>query len=397
MEKRYVSIEIVNKDCKGMFLLCDSTDKKITSTVQANRLISKTYRIELRVKVNGVRGKKVYTINNKTFIKALEYVASKRDGLKQSLKDNGNLKPKIATTSSVEIRTFKIIADEFIINHSTALRPSTIQNYSTALRVHSKPLHDKSIRDIEIEDIQRIINSLKANRADATVVLYARTLFAFLKKHDAEIIHKWSKLVLPSVNNKVEYKLNIEDTKKIIDAMREYSKVKVGSEVFYQYDEVRNIFAFLLTGRRISEVVGLMYSDLNFNTNTFTIPADRTKGKKDLTFNIDEYLHKAIQSQAQTNNININNLPDKRIFSYTGETIRIHFQRLLKAIELPRLRLHDIRHMIASTLVQNKVSINDISVLLGHSSIAVTESRYITTSSNQAKRATDMFNDIVKD
>ena len=53
-------------------------------------------------------------------------------------------------------------------------------------------------------------------------------------------------------------------------------------------------------------------------------------------------------------------------------------------MNLPKLRLHDIRHMIATILVQNKVAIADIRVLLGHSNIAITEDRYANKSKDQA-------------
>jgi len=63
---------------------------------------------------------------------------------------------------------------------------------------------------------------------------------------------------------------------------------------------------------------------------------------------------------------------------------------------LPKLRLHDIRHMLASTLIQNKVPIADVSVMLGHSSIKTTEQRYANKSADQATRATDALNDLMR-
>ncbi len=36
---KYISIEIPNKDCKGMFLDCDSDLEKIISIKEANRLV----------------------------------------------------------------------------------------------------------------------------------------------------------------------------------------------------------------------------------------------------------------------------------------------------------------------------------------------------------------------
>ncbi len=178
--------------------------------------------------------------------------------------------------------------------------------------------------------------------------------------------------------------------------MREYSRLPIEGESIYQYPEIRNIFAFLLTGRRIGEVLGLKYSDINFETNVFKIPSSRAKGKKDLVYNLDDYLLEAIKRQASATSVTDMTI-DRRLFIYTKETRRIHFQSLLKALGIKKLRLHDIRHMLGSTLAQNGVAIVDISVMLGHSSIAITEERYANKTKNQASRVTNALNELVVD
>lgn len=413
---KYISVKIVNKDCKGIYLYADSDAEIITSDKQAKSLINENnFKLQLITKVGTLRGKKVFTFiagtkntstyvqAQKTFLKALEYVASKRTEVRDLLLLHGTVKEPqqqndddVDNVSVQKQDTFIDNARNFIDVRSISLRHSTIQNYSTALLVHSKPLHDKLISDITLEDVQSVINELVGKKADATIVLYARTLGAFLNHMKAPLFKEWINLSLPEVNNKVDYTLSLDDTKKIIGAMRNYSGTTVGNQTFYQYAEVRNIFTFLLTGRRISEVLNLKYSDINFETNTFKIPSTRAKGKKELVFNLDDYLLEAIRSQARLKRIDLSvKSNQKKVFSYTKETPRVHFQNLLKALELPRLRLHDIRHMLATTLVQNKVPIQDISVMLGHSSIAITEARYASKSKDQASRATNALNDII--
>jgi integrase len=51
---------------------------------------------------------------------------------------------------------------------------------------------------------------------------------------------------------------------------------------------------------------------------------------------------------------------------------------LLARAGLPRIRLHDVRHTVATLLAQERdVTLTDISRLLGHASTAVTEAVYI--------------------
>lgn len=400
---KFISIEIVNKDCKGMFFNCETDLEKITSVKEANKLVGKIFKIQLRTRVNGKIGKKTFTFESKkiTFLKAIEYVASKRTEVRETLKIKGTLrKEKKVKEPDVKVEEGESFLDKveiFLETKEISARKSTIQNYSTALNIHSKPLHDKSIESITIKDIQKIINNMLSNRADATVVLYVRTLRAFLAKHKALVINEWNELSLPHVDNKVDYTLSLKDTKKIIYAMRNYSGTPVEDGVFYQYEEIKNIFTFLLSGRRINEVLQLKYSDINFQDNTFKVPASTSKGKKELVFNLDDYLLDAIKSQARLNNVDLSkSLIDQKLFKYTKETPRVHFQNLLKSMNLPKLRLHDIRHMIATTLVQNKVPIADISVLLGHSSITITEARYANKSKDQASRALSAFNELIE-
>lgn len=393
MEK-YISIKISNKDCKGIYLLADSGIQFISTADEANKIIGSTFKLQLRIKVGTKRGKKTYSFNKKqkTFLKALEFVSSQRKQVRDDLEEKGTLRPKkIVVEEPKVMETFLDLANRYIETKSISARPSTIQNYNTTLFKHCKPLHDLAIEDITVDAVQDIINDQMKIKAPATVFMLGITLKTFANKVGLNL----DGLELPEFDNKVEYTLSLEDTKRIIKAMREYSRLPIDDEVIYQYPEIRNIFAFLLTGRRISEVLGLKYSDINFETNVFRIPSNRAKGKKELVYNLDNYLIEAIQRQADVNNIT-DMTADRRIFTYTKETPRIHFQSLLKALGIQKLRLHDIRHMLGSTLVQNGVPIADISVMLGHSSIAITEERYANKTKDQATRATNALNSLVE-
>jgi integrase len=335
-----------------------------------------------------------------SFNDILDIVNSKRIELKEKIKTGETLRPKKEAEQKEENEkvTFLEKVEEFLKDKEISKRKSTMTNYRTALLTHSKDLHNREFSTITIKDIQKIVHKLlELKRAPATVALYARTIGAFFKKHKKEISIDFEDLELPEVDNKVDYKLSLDDTKRIIKVLREYSKVDLGNgETFYQYEEIKNIFAFSLTGRRISEIINLKFSDLNFESNTFKIPAITSKGKKELEFDIDNYLLEALQSQARLRNIDLYSRSEAKIFTYTKETARVHFQNIIKALKLPKLRLHDIRHMLGTTLVQNGVPIQDISRMLGHSSIAITEQRYAKPNKDQATRATNAFNSLME-
>ena len=411
---KFISLNIDKLNCTGLFLQVeDNFTAEIKTSKQADDLLKKQkeMKIQLRTKIDGRRGKKNFTFSYheaktdkellfvKSFKDLIAIVDSKRLDIKETIKAGGTLRKKkvIEQKEENEKITFLDRVEEFLKYKEISARKSTMTNYRTALLLHSKDLHNREFTSITIKDIQKIVHRLlELKKAPATVVLYARTIGAFFKKHKKEILIDFEDLQLPEFDNKVEYKLSLEDTKRIIKVLREYSRVDLGNgEVFYQYEEIKNIFAFSLTGRRISEIINLKFSDLNFETNSFKISAITAKGKKELDFVIDDYLLEALKSQARLRNIDLYSRGEAKIFRYTKETARVHFQNILKALELPRLRLHDIRHMLGTTLVQNGIPIQDISRMLGHSSIAITEERYAKTNKDQANRATNAFYNLV--
>ncbi len=111
---------------------------------------------------------------------------AKEQKLEKTLKSNGTLREKKKIEKLIievgDGETFLDKVEIFLETKEISARKSTIQNYSTALNIHSKPLHNKSIESITINDVQKIINSMLINRAAAIVVLYARTLRAFTSK-----------------------------------------------------------------------------------------------------------------------------------------------------------------------------------------------------------------------
>ncbi len=379
---KFVSIDIKNKYCKGIYLFTNL--KSITDAKQVKPF--DYYKFEIRTRVNGKLAKKVIEVKNKSFIKALEYVGSLKEEFRKDVKKYGTMKNKkkaeILTSSNNKI--FLELAHDYIEYKSPNWKPSTLMNNKNALLVRATCLHYKYIEDITLQDIQKFVNKMSIDFKANTVNGSVGCIRSFLTYNDSKI--SWKKLKKP-IAEKIDYKFELEDTKKIILAMKEYSKMIVDGEVYYQHLEIKNVFLFLLNGRRISEVLSLTFDRVA--SSTYTVTAERSKINRTLIFDLTPELKEVVEEQRKISR-------DDKLFHFAQNTIRRHFYSLLKALGYPRIRIHDIRHMIASTLVQNGTPIADISVMLGHRSVQTTERIYSTTSKDQASRAVQALDALTK-
>lgn len=72
------------------------------------------------------------------------------------------------------------------------------------------------------------------------------------------------------------------------------------------------------------------------------------------------------------------------------------FVKLVKALELPEITFHDLRHFCASWLLKNGVPINAVSVMLGHSSPSFTLATYVHLLPDMSKQASDKMDVLMK-
>ncbi len=87
-----------------------------------------------------------------------------------------------------------------------------------------------------------------------------------------------------------------------------------------------------------------------------------------------------------------------RVFSRNGKPLnpwairRHHFYPLVKRLGLPRIRLHDLRHIHATLLLERGTDLASISARLGRSSKAVTLQTYAHSLATGQERAAQISN-----
>lgn len=394
MEKRYILVEIPNRNCKGIAYLTDLPFEKV---VNVKDIKDKSFTFRLKLRVDGRLVKKIYKIvndvNYDTFLKALDYIISEKEIVRNGVLEFGTLRNKNKVEKAIKnivlIERFLDKAEAWIEDKHNPNTPSTTFNRKASLVIRATELHNKSVKEITTADINDMVSRLKKEFAPNTVRGTISNLKMFLNDCENELV-RWDKIKLPSIESVSfkQYGLTDEDCKKIVNAMMEYSLINIDGQKYYTNKEIRNIFAFLLTGRRIGEVLKLKFN--YFRENDYDIPKDISKIKKTLSFSLDDDLKRAVKEQKESSK-------NDYLFNVSVITVRRHFHSILKALGYAEIRIHDMRHLIASILIQNETSIEDISVMLGHQSTKYTESVYASKDQKQALRATNKFKDMMLD
>ena len=128
-------------------------------------------------------------------------------------------------------------------------------------------------------------------------------------------------------------------------------------------------------GLRRTEGHNLKIKDVDFDKKTIFIR--QGKNYKDRIIPMNNSVHKALEHYIY-NFRNLKKVKHNRLFLYTTGTLNNNLQRLQQInnneqIKSKKLTLHILRHSIATHLLQNGISIENIAKFLGHSTLDSTQ------------------------
>ncbi|MDX4060346.1 tyrosine-type recombinase/integrase [Aliarcobacter skirrowii] len=374
-------IKLSNGTASGMYLLLNENEIRFDKDGNSKAPSGRAYKIQIEVeavyKNRRKRGKKSFSIPAGTsIIKAVQSLQGKKNEMINTLKEKGTLKIEKKIISDIK-QTEGNFYDCWLSYYETQLatdkiRASTYEIYKNTFDTYLKPLHRMKVEEITIKDVQSIINiALNRNKSPATISRIKPIIKPLLEHYD--VILNWKKLLEPKVDNERKYKKTAEETKSIINKL-----------LNYEHPEIRAIFHFSLTGRRISEILALKYENINWDNNTYLIPKENVKTKKDIEFKLTPSLIEAIKLRGE-----IKKSGD--VFSIKREWVWVNFKRCMAELNIFDLSLHDLRSLVAQTALDNGANIYDVSALLAHSNIATTEKRYVDKNKDHAQKALDKF------
>ncbi len=276
----------------------------------------------------------------------------------------------------------------------------THQGYSSIANIHIIPYFEKlnlPLTEVTRDIIQQYLNSKfengrydgKGGLSPRSVKLHKTVIQLVLKE-----AHK-SNLIL---NNPCEYVILPKQQKRkptfyTASQLQElFSKIKD--------EELYNLIYFTVVfGLRRSEVLGLKWDSVNFETNTITIKHTVVQVseivEKDGTKNASSFRSYPLTDETKQILLQIKSKENenRRLFGkeytendyifkwddgkqYKPDYVSHKFSKLLEQNDLPHIRFHDLRHSCASLLIAKGFTLKDIQEWLGHSDIKVTANIY---------------------
>lgn len=262
--------------------------------------------------------------------------------------------------------------------------------------VHIKnQLGDKDISALKYLDYQNFANNLLKTKSVKTVkniLIVLKGLIKLAIKNDFYDDKNYIDYIeLPQFDNKCYFTLNVELQQAYIKAILNHDE--------YPFS---HIFIFLLHGRRLSEVLNLSWNQIDLNDKIMYLHSSKNKSKKNLSFMLTD-----IQLQILQHHYDLAVKKQKKVFidgyvfintdtNNQYKDIRKAFKRMLDKNNLSKIRIHDIRHLVATYLINHcKLSIEVVSQTLGHSDIKITQ-RYLNQSPSNSKFAIDTLFESIK-
>ena len=124
------------------------------------------------------------------------------------------------------------------------------------------------------------------------------------------------------------------------------------------------------------EILSLKWENVDLEKNNITINQTNTKSKKTRIIPINNYLRNILLKQKL--------ISGGSDYVYPNETGKSHlnwikhsFTTSCKKAKITGLRFHDLRHTVATRMLEAGVNVVLVSKILGHSDINLTVKRYI--------------------
>jgi integrase len=278
-------------------------------------------------------------------------------------------------------------AKDWLDNYASAhLRESTQRCVKSILNRHILPISgSKHLAEITGDDVELMMHKIKrrvghggqANRAHSylRMILNRATKSKLITKNPCKDVKRFA-----------EY-----DPRERYLLPQEFLRLVEVLENHPNQQSARSIQLMLLTGSRRGEVLGLRWSEIDFERGNWTKPSSRVKQKRKSKI--------ALNSEALTILRKIRSEQEQHgesefVFPGDGrDGVRVELKTFWKSVKVAAklpddFRMHDLRHSYASLLAEAGTPLKMIGTLLGHANTTTTD-RYAHISDQGSRKATE--------
>jgi len=255
----------------------------------------------------------------------------------------------------------------------------TLKNYLKS----NKQLLDfikKHPKEITEDDVKLYLaEKLKDASPSSTILFLAAIKYSTLNILKEDITKAIKR---PKKEKKIPTVLTKEEIKKLLDIF-DNEKSRIMISMMYA------------CGMRVSELIGLKISNIDFDEQTGQIK--QAKGKKDRMFNIPSYLLEDIKEYAEQQK------SKNQEYLFSGPKGKMSSRNIQKIVSLAAKRAginkdvhcHTLRHSFATHLLENNIDIRHIQVLLGHADLSTTQI-YTHVSTQELKKIKSPLDELME-
>ena len=230
------------------------------------------------------------------------------------------------------------------------VRPNTIRNYRERFEHNIKDcIGDMMLSDVKPMHCQNVLNQMKTRYRTSTIYQARITLYCmFADAVENDVISK------NPVTKAVKYNIG-KDPKKIraltVHEQKKFLEVAKDSSNFNQ-------FAFVLqTGLRTGEMIGLKWSDIDFEKKVAHI-----QRSMEYRHSVGEWRIGKPKSKGEPTK---NSAYDSTLF------------KLCDKAGIERFSMHVLRHTMATRCIEANMRPKTLQVILGHSNVGITMNLYV--------------------
>ena len=329
----------------------------------------------------------------------------KRDASKRL----NELKEEIYNDDLVAPNDMKL--EKYLMDFLEKYKPNlSITTYNCYIRICKKYINPMlgniKLNDLKPIHIQNYVDDLVGILSPQTIKIHINILNLALKRAYKLKLVKYDIVDCIEVPKNKKFKSEVYDQKDIAKLLETTKNTDLELPI--------NLAVGL--GLRISEVLGLSWSDIDFMENTITIEkiTARDNGKvilkepktdtskrtisapKEVMAMLKDYKRKYLQDKLQGKIKDCNLLfLDKNENPIAEDVLSKKFSRFLKKHNLKHIRFHDLRHSHVTLLINAKVPIKVISERVGHSNVNTTLNIYSHTLKEMDQEASEKISESI--